>query len=42
MRKYLSLAMMLLALGGIAPVLGACQTTAGVGEDQSAAKPDKK
>ncbi len=36
MRKHISLALMLLALAAIAPVLGACQTTAGVGEDLSA------
>ncbi len=36
MRKHVSLALMLLAFAGIAPVLGACQTTAGVGADLSA------
>lgn len=36
MRKQISLALMLLALAGIAPMLGACQTAAGVGEDLSA------
>ncbi|HBK04291.1 MAG TPA: entericidin [Acetobacteraceae bacterium] len=36
MRRHLSLALMLLALSGLAPILGACQTTAGVGQDISA------
>ncbi len=37
MRKHLSIALTLLALIGIAPLLGACQTTAGAGEDMSSA-----
>jgi predicted small secreted protein len=36
MRKQLSIALTLLALIGIAPLLGACHTTAGIGEDVSA------
>jgi predicted small secreted protein len=36
MRKNLSIALALLALVGIAPMLGACHTTAGAGEDLSA------
>lgn len=36
MRKNLSIALTLLALIGIAPLLGACNTTAGAGEDISA------
>lgn len=36
MRKNLSIALMLLALIGLAPMLGACHTTAGAGEDLSA------
>jgi predicted small secreted protein len=36
MRKHLTLALSLLALLGIAPLLGACHTTAGIGEDVSA------
>jgi predicted small secreted protein len=36
MRKYLSVARVLLALAGAAPLLGACHTTAGLGEDLSA------
>jgi predicted small secreted protein len=36
MRKKLSIALTLLALIGMAPLLGACHTTAGVGEDLSA------
>jgi predicted small secreted protein len=36
MRKYLSIALTLLALIGAAPLLGACHTTAGAGEDISA------
>ena len=36
MRKNLSIALTLLALIGIAPILGACHTTAGAGEDISA------
>ena len=35
MRKNLSIALTLLALVGIAPLLGACNTTAGVGRDIS-------
>jgi predicted small secreted protein len=35
MRKNLSIALTLLALIGIAPLLGACNTTAGVGRDIS-------
>lgn len=36
MRKKLSVALALLALIGVAPLLGACHTTAGVGQDISA------
>jgi len=36
MRKKLSIALALLALTGAAPLLGACHTTAGVGQDLSA------
>jgi predicted small secreted protein len=36
MRKKLSMALALLMLIGAAPLLGACQTTAGAGEDISA------
>jgi predicted small secreted protein len=36
MRKNLSIALTLLALIGVAPLLGACHTTAGIGEDVSA------
>jgi predicted small secreted protein len=36
MNKSLSLALAFLALIGLAPILGACHTTAGVGEDLSA------
>jgi len=36
MRKNLSIALTLLALIGIAPVLGGCHTTAGAGKDISA------
>jgi len=36
MRKNLSIAVALLALIGLAPLLGACNTTAGAGEDISA------
>ena len=36
MRKNVSIALTLLALIGLAPMLGACHTTAGVGEDLSA------
>jgi predicted small secreted protein len=35
-RKHVSLALALLAIIGLAPILGACHTTAGVGEDLSA------
>jgi predicted small secreted protein len=35
MRKNLSIALTFLALVGIAPLLGACNTTAGVGRDIS-------
>ena len=35
MRKNLSIALTLLALIGIAPMLAACHTTAGAGEDLS-------
>jgi predicted small secreted protein len=35
MRKNLSIALTLLALIGVAPLLGACNTTAGVGRDIS-------
>ncbi len=37
MRKYISLVATLLVLIGIAPLLGACNTAAGVGEDLSSA-----
>jgi predicted small secreted protein len=36
MRKNLSITLAFLALIGIAPLLGACNTTAGVGQDLSA------
>lgn len=36
MRKNLSIALSLLVLLGAAPLLGACHTTAGAGEDLSA------
>ena len=36
MRKYLPIAFTWLALTATAPLLGACHTTAGVGEDLSA------
>jgi predicted small secreted protein len=36
MRKNLSIALTLLALIGLAPMLGACHTTAGAGQDISA------
>ena len=36
MRSKLSVALTLLALIGVAPLLGACHTTAGAGEDISA------
>ena len=36
MRKNLSVALTLLALTAIAPMLSACNTTAGVGKDLSA------
>jgi entericidin B len=36
MRKNTSIVLALLALIGLAPMLGACHTTAGVGEDLSA------
>jgi predicted small secreted protein len=36
MRKNLSIALTLLALIGLTPMLGACHTTAGAGEDLSA------
>jgi entericidin B len=36
MRKNLSIALTLLALIGIAPMLAACNTTAGAGRDLSA------
>jgi len=36
MRKNLSIALTLLALIATAPLLGACHTTAGAGEDLSA------
>jgi predicted small secreted protein len=36
MRKYLPVALGLLALAGAASLLGACHTTAGIGEDLSA------
>jgi predicted small secreted protein len=37
MRKNLSIALALFILIGAAPLLGACHTTAGAGEDMSAA-----
>jgi predicted small secreted protein len=36
MRKYLSIALTLLALLAAAPLLGACHATAGFGQDVSA------
>jgi entericidin B len=36
MRRYLSVVLTMLLLAGIVPILGACHTTAGVGEDLSA------
>jgi len=36
MRKNISITLTLLALIGVAPLLGACNTTAGVGKDISA------
>ncbi len=36
MRRNLSIALTLLALLGVAPLLGACHTTAGAGQDISA------
>ncbi len=36
MNKTLSIALTLVAMIGIAPLLGACHTTAGAGEDMSA------
>jgi predicted small secreted protein len=36
MHKYLSIAMAVLALIGAVPLLGACHTTAGAGQDISA------
>jgi predicted small secreted protein len=36
MRKNISLVLTLLVLVGLAPMLGACHTTAGAGEDLSA------
>jgi predicted small secreted protein len=36
MRKNISLLLTLLALIGLAPMLGACHTTAGAGQDLSA------
>jgi predicted small secreted protein len=36
MRRNLSIALTLLALLGVAPLLGACHTTAGAGRDISA------
>jgi predicted small secreted protein len=36
MRAYLSVALTLLVLIGVAPLLGACHTTAGAGQDISA------
>jgi predicted small secreted protein len=36
MRKYLSITLTLLGLIGAAPLLGACHTTAGAGQDISA------
>jgi predicted small secreted protein len=37
MRAYLSIALTILALLGVAPLLAACNTTAGAGEDISSA-----
>lgn len=37
MRRILSLTLTLFALAGAVPLLGACNTTAGAGEDVSAA-----
>jgi predicted small secreted protein len=37
MRKYLSIGLTLLALVGAVPLLASCNTTAGAGEDLSAA-----
>ncbi len=37
MRRYFSIALSMLALAVASPLLGACHTTAGVGEDVSAA-----
>lgn len=36
MRKILSASLALLLLAGVAPLLGACHTTAGAGQDISA------
>jgi entericidin B len=36
MRKNITLLLSLLALTGVAPLLGACHTTAGAGQDLSA------
>jgi predicted small secreted protein len=36
MRNNLSIVLTLLVLIGVAPILGACQTTAGAGQDISA------
>ena len=36
MRKNFSVALMLVTLMGVAPLLGACNTTAGAGKDISA------
>jgi predicted small secreted protein len=36
MRKYISITLTILALTGAIPLLGACNTTAGAGEDISA------
>ena len=36
MRENLSITLTILALPGAAPLLGACQTTAGAGQDTSA------
>ena len=36
MRRKFSIVVTLLALAGVAPLLGACHTTAGIGEDLSA------
>jgi predicted small secreted protein len=36
MRKNISIALTILLLASVAPLLGACHTTAGVGEDISA------